>query len=92
MVRMLSPWKVYTTNIPYLQPVYAGIIVKTRELTVINMMAGQLASDVFNHVLKYTIKQERPHSEFIISSEALLIYACSLVRTNSLLCDVVFHS
>ncbi|KAF8322485.1 PAP2-domain-containing protein [Clavulina sp. PMI_390] len=45
-----------------LMPVYAGIIVKTRELTVINMMLGQLANDVFNHILKYTIKQERPQA------------------------------
>jgi len=45
-----------------LMPAYAGIIVKTRELTVINMVAGQLASDLFNSVLKHIVKQERPNS------------------------------
>lgn len=28
-----------------------------------NMMLGQLASDVFNHILKYAIKEERPQGE-----------------------------
>jgi len=46
-----------------MQPVYAGIIVKTRELTVMNMMAGQLASDALNQILKYAVKQERPQGE-----------------------------
>lgn len=34
-------------------------------------MVGQLASDVFNHMLKYSIKQERPHSELVLLSLTL---------------------
>ncbi|KAG0709437.1 hypothetical protein DFH29DRAFT_230685 [Suillus ampliporus] len=43
-----------------LMPAYAVLAVQTRELTIINMWAGQLLSEGFNLVLKHVIKQERP--------------------------------
>ncbi|EGO22467.1 hypothetical protein SERLADRAFT_362704 [Serpula lacrymans var. lacrymans S7.9] len=43
-----------------LMPAYAVLAVQTRELTIINMWAGQLLSEALNLVLKRTIKQERP--------------------------------
>lgn len=42
------------------QPAYAVLAVYTRELTIINMWAGQLLSEGLNLVLKHTFKQERP--------------------------------
>ncbi|KAH7915271.1 hypothetical protein BJ138DRAFT_147648 [Hygrophoropsis aurantiaca] len=43
-----------------LMPAYAVLTVQTRELTIINMWAGQLISEGLNLVLKHVIKQERP--------------------------------
>ncbi|KAG2051048.1 hypothetical protein BDR06DRAFT_990593 [Suillus hirtellus] len=43
-----------------LMPAYAVLAVYTRELTIINMWAGQLLSEGLNLVLKHTFKQERP--------------------------------
>ncbi|KAH7921235.1 PAP2-domain-containing protein [Leucogyrophana mollusca] len=43
-----------------LMPAYAVLAVQTRELTIINMWAGQLLSEGLNLVLKHAIKQERP--------------------------------
>ncbi|KAL4062580.1 hypothetical protein J3A83DRAFT_4310390 [Scleroderma citrinum] len=41
-------------------PAYAVLAVQTRELTIINMWAGQLASEGLNLVLKRIFKEERP--------------------------------
>ncbi|KAF9224042.1 hypothetical protein BS17DRAFT_704040 [Gyrodon lividus] len=43
-----------------LMPAYAVLAVQTRELTIINMWAGQFLSEGFNLVLKHVIKAERP--------------------------------
>ncbi|OAX39604.1 hypothetical protein K503DRAFT_72546 [Rhizopogon vinicolor AM-OR11-026] len=43
-----------------LMPAFAVLAVQTRELTIINMWAGQFLSEGFNLVLKHIIKQERP--------------------------------
>ncbi|KAG2103140.1 uncharacterized protein F5147DRAFT_746768 [Suillus discolor] len=43
-----------------LMPAYAVLAVYTRELTIINMWAGQLLSEALNLVLKHIFKQERP--------------------------------
>ncbi|KAG9313107.1 hypothetical protein JVU11DRAFT_6557 [Chiua virens] len=43
-----------------LMPAYAVLAVQTRELTIINMWAGQFLSEVFNYILKHIIKEERP--------------------------------
>lgn len=43
-----------------LMPAYAVLAVQTRELTIINMWAGQLLSEGLNLVLKHVFKQERP--------------------------------
>lgn len=43
-----------------LMPAYAALAVQTRELTIINMWAGQLLSEGLNLVLKHVFKQERP--------------------------------
>lgn len=42
------------------QASYAVLAVFTRELTIINMWAGQLLCEVFSWILKRAIKQERP--------------------------------
>jgi hypothetical protein len=46
------------------QPAYAVLAVHTRELTIINMWAGQLLSEGLNLVLKRIFKQERPVGMF----------------------------
>ncbi|KAG2075632.1 hypothetical protein BDR04DRAFT_1005067 [Suillus decipiens] len=43
-----------------LMPAYAALAVQTRELTIINMWAGQFLSEGLNLVLKHSFKQERP--------------------------------
>jgi len=43
-----------------LMPAYAVLAVQTRELTIINMWAGQLLSEVLNLVVKHIVKEERP--------------------------------
>ncbi|KIJ65535.1 hypothetical protein HYDPIDRAFT_88083 [Hydnomerulius pinastri MD-312] len=43
-----------------LMPAYAVLAVQTRELTIINMWAGQLLSEGLNLVLKHIVKEERP--------------------------------
>ncbi|KAH7890876.1 hypothetical protein F5I97DRAFT_1923364 [Phlebopus sp. FC_14] len=43
-----------------LMPAYAALAVQTRELTIINMWAGQLLSEALNLVLKHIFKEERP--------------------------------
>lgn len=43
-----------------LMPAYAVLAVQTRELTIINMWAGQFFSEGLNIVLKRTFKEERP--------------------------------
>jgi dolichyldiphosphatase len=47
-----------------LMPAYAVLAVHTRELTIINMWAGQLLSEGLNLVLKRIFKQERPVGMF----------------------------
>ena len=39
---------------------YASLAVQTREILVINMWAGQLASEAFNFVLKQIFREPRP--------------------------------
>lgn len=43
-----------------IMPAYAVLAVQTRELTIINMWAGQLVSEGLNLVLKRIFKEERP--------------------------------
>ncbi|KAF9240607.1 hypothetical protein BU15DRAFT_73838 [Melanogaster broomeanus] len=43
-----------------LMPAYAVLAVQTRELTVINMWAGQFLSEGLNFTLKHIVKAERP--------------------------------
>ncbi|THH15231.1 hypothetical protein EW146_g5211 [Bondarzewia mesenterica] len=39
---------------------YAVLAVYTREITIINMWAGQFLCEAFNWVVKHLIKEERP--------------------------------
>lgn len=40
---------------------------QTRELTIINMWAGQVLSEALNWILKHHIKEERPNGAHLIS-------------------------
>ncbi|KAG6331891.1 hypothetical protein ID866_7197 [Astraeus odoratus] len=43
-----------------LMPAYAVLAIQTRELTIINMWAGQLLSECLNLILKHMFKEDRP--------------------------------
>ncbi|KAH0836761.1 PAP2 superfamily-domain-containing protein [Lanmaoa asiatica] len=51
----------FTLSPILLMPAYAALAVQTRELTIINMWAGQLFSEALNWILKHIIKEERPN-------------------------------
>ncbi|KAF8448908.1 hypothetical protein L210DRAFT_3609402 [Boletus edulis BED1] len=51
----------FTLSPILLMPAYAALAVQTRELTIINMWAGQCASEALNLVLKHIVKEERPN-------------------------------
>jgi len=42
---------------------YASLVVFTRELTILIMLAGQVLSEASNYLLKHVIKQPRPNAD-----------------------------
>jgi dolichyldiphosphatase len=44
--------------------VYVTLIYARREIDVVFMFAGQLASELFNWILKRIIKEERPRGNY----------------------------